>query len=130
MLAKELPSWKWMIDSTISKQFYLIYNLNYKTSGLLFFYSPDNCFYAFDILVDNNTYLDIDETNKLFEQEGLLYAKTLFRGSLEEALSFPNAFDSVISGQLNLPAITPNICEGTIIRPVKNLNFRNVNSKQ
>jgi len=89
------------------------------------FYSPDNCFYAFDILVDNNRYLDIDLTIELFEQEDLLYAKTLFRGSLEEVLRFPNAFDSVISGQLNLPAITPNICEGTIIRPVKNLNFRN-----
>ena len=82
------------------------------------FYSPTNEFYAFDILINGDCYLDVDETNSLFEQENLLHAQTLFRGSLSDCLNYSNTFESTISSLLNLPEITPNICEGTIVRPV------------
>jgi len=89
------------------------------------FYCPDNRFYAFDIMINGETYLDVDEAVALFEQEGLFHAKTLFRGSLKDCLAYPNEFDSLIPKELGLPAITPNICEGVIIRPIVNLHFNN-----
>jgi len=88
-------------------------------------YSPHNSFYAFDILINLETYLDVDITNTLFEQENILYAKTLFSGSLEQCLNHSNAFDSTIPQELKLPKITPNICEGVIIKPFKTKHFNN-----
>ncbi len=89
------------------------------------FYSPENCFYAFDILLDCKQYLDVDKTNELFEKHSMLYAKTIFRGNIEDCLRYPNIFDSKIPTQLGLPELSPNICEGTIIRPIKHLMFNN-----
>ena len=89
------------------------------------YYSPRNMFYAFDILINGEKYLDVEYANKLFEKHGLLYAKTLFSGTLEECLKYPNDFDSVIPAQLGLPEIKPNICEGVVIRPARYLKFNN-----
>ena len=89
------------------------------------FYSPKNMFYAYDIMINGEKYLDVDYINKLFKKHGLVYAKTLFSGSLEECLKYPNDFDSVIPGQLGLPEIKPNICEGVVIRPKKHLKLYN-----
>ncbi len=89
------------------------------------FYTPDNCFYAFDILIDAQEFLDVETANHLLEKHGLLHAKTLYKGSIDDCLAFSNEFDSTIPALLGLPAITPNICEGTIIRPVKTLRFNN-----
>ena len=83
------------------------------------FYCPTNEFYAFDILINGDRYLDVDEANFLFEGEDILHAKTLFRGSLADCLDYSNAFDSLIPVLLDLPQMSPNICEGTVIRPVK-----------
>ena len=85
------------------------------------YYSPSNHFFAFDILLNTNTYLDVDEINALFEEAGLLYAKSLFRGSLEDCLQYPNAFDSTIPKELGLPELENNTCEGVVIRPVKSI---------
>jgi Rnl2 family RNA ligase len=81
------------------------------------FYTPNNHFYAFDILINNAVYLDVNEVNELFEQENMFYAKTLFEGNLEACLNYPNAFNSTIPKQLGLPEIENNICEGVVIRP-------------
>ncbi|MEL6655327.1 MAG: RNA ligase, Rnl2 family [Bacteroidota bacterium] len=89
------------------------------------FYTPDNLFYAFDILIDAQEFLDIETANQLFEKHGLLYAKTLFKGDLESCLAYSNTFDSTIPALLGLPAISPNICEGTVIRPSQVLRFNN-----
>ncbi|MGI6290865.1 MAG: RNA ligase, Rnl2 family [Bacteroidales bacterium] len=89
------------------------------------YYSPDNEFYAFDILVNSNQYLDTDTINSLFESIGFLYAKTLFRGSLNECLEYPNNFSSKISKWLNLPDLQQNICEGVVIRPIQPNFLRN-----
>lgn len=85
------------------------------------YYAPGNEFYAFDIYLhqqDGGGYLSVDEANLLFEEVGFFYARTLFRGSLEECLEYPNAFESRIAGWLGLPPIADNICEGVVIRPV------------
>lgn len=85
------------------------------------FYTPDHEFYAFDIYLfdgDRGWYLPVDEANDLFEEESFFYAKTLFQGTLEECLTYPNAFPSKISEWLGLPPLEDNICEGIVIRPV------------
>jgi len=89
------------------------------------YYSPSNHFYAFDILLDNERYLDVDTANKYFEKAGLLHAKTLFRGSLDDCLRYPNDFDSKVAEQLGLPEIKPNMVEGVVIKPVQPRFFNN-----
>ncbi len=69
--------------------------------------------------------MDVDKTTELFDKYSMLYAKTIFRGSIEDCLQYPNIFDSKIPAQLGLPELSPNICEGTIIRPIKHLTFNN-----
>jgi Rnl2 family RNA ligase len=81
-------------------------------------YHPDNLFYAFDIRVDGR-FLTVDECNELFQQVGLFYARTLFRGTMAECLTHPNQFPSKISGWLGLPPIDDNIAEGIVIKPVE-----------
>jgi len=85
------------------------------------YYCPNHEFYAFDLYVsteDSGRYLPLDEANNLFEQGKFFYAKTLFRGTLNECLKYPNTFQSEISNWLGLPPIDNNVCEGVIIRPV------------
>jgi Rnl2 family RNA ligase len=85
-------------------------------------YCPNHEFYAFDLYVINEEtgyYLTLDEANAFFERGGFFYAKTLFRGTLNECLKFPNDAPSMISAWLGLPPMDDNICEGVVIRPVK-----------
>lgn len=93
------------------------------------FYSPRHDFYAFDLYLnlgdDTGHFLPVAEANALFEAEGFFYAKTLFEGTLDECLNYPNAFESNISQWLGLPPIADNICEGVVIRPVTPMYLRN-----
>ncbi len=89
------------------------------------YYSPDNEFYVFDILINGNQYLNTDIVNELFEAAGFIYAKTLFRGSLKKCLKYPNKFQSQISQWLGLPQFEENICEGVVILPVEPCFFGN-----
>ena len=89
------------------------------------YYSPDNDFYAFDILINTDQYLDTDTVSLLFEAVGFLHAKTLFKGSLDDCLQYPNDFQSQISKLLGLPDLIQNTCEGVVIRPIKPCFFRN-----
>ncbi|MCI3939022.1 RNA ligase, Rnl2 family [Chryseobacterium aahli] len=88
-------------------------------------YAPHNEFYGFDIKLNGTTYLDTDLVNKIFEETGFFYAKILFQGTLEEALKFPNVFDSKIPAWLGLPEIENNMCEGTIVKTLKTRYFGN-----
>ncbi|MCQ9636966.1 RNA ligase, Rnl2 family [Chryseobacterium sp. WG23] len=87
-------------------------------------YAPYNEFYAFDIKLNGVTYLDTEMINSIFEETGFFYAKTLFQGTLEEALRFPNVFNSKIPTWLGLPEIN-NMCEGTIVKTLKTKYFGN-----
>ncbi len=80
------------------------------------YYAPDLHFYAFDIRIDGE-YLAVSESNRLFEEAGIFYARTLFSGTLAECLAYPNDFQSHIPEWLGLPLIEMNQCEGTVIRP-------------
>lgn len=91
-------------------------------------YTPNHEFYGFDIYVssaDSGKYLPVHEVNELFEKHGFFYAKTIFEGSLEECLQYPNEFQSKISQWLGLPQIEGNICEGIVIRPLETMYLAN-----
>lgn len=83
------------------------------------YYHPSNDFFAFDILINGENYLDVDLANQLFEKFGFIYAKTLFQGKLQDCLNYPNTFKTTIPTLYNLPEIEGNLCEGVVIRPVK-----------
>lgn len=83
------------------------------------FYCPSNEFYAFDILLDNHAYMNTDQIEAYLARHQFLHAKTLFRGSLDECLNYPNDIQSSIYQQLGLPQIEPNVVEGVVIRPVE-----------
>ncbi|GHT62728.1 hypothetical protein FACS189451_07780 [Bacteroidia bacterium] len=92
------------------------------------YYSPNHEFYTFDLYIttyETGYYIPLDEANAFFEAGGFLYAKTLFRGSFDDCLKYPNEFPSQISGWLGLPPIDDNICEGIVIRPVVPTYLRN-----
>lgn len=88
-------------------------------------YAPHNEFYGFDIKLNGITYLDTDVANEIFEETGFFYAKILFQGTLEDALEFPNAFNSKIPAWLGLPELEDNKCEGTIVKTLKTKYFGN-----
>lgn len=98
-------------------------NKNAKLVQRGIYYSPNNDFYAFDILINGNEYLDVELANTLFKKHGFLHAKTLFKGNLSECLKHSNKFKSIIPKQLGLPELEENICEGIIIRPTTPLFF-------
>ena len=89
------------------------------------YYSPKNHFYAFDILINTEVYLDVDVANHHFEKQNLLHAKTIFKGNIEACMDYPNDFNSTISQEFNLPELTPNIVEGVVIKPIKTRHFNN-----
>lgn len=88
------------------------------------YYCPHNDFYAFDILIDNDKYLDVETANAYFEEHGFIYAKTLLKGSLKECLAYPNDFKTTIPLEYDLPELEGNVCEGVVIRPLQTSFFR------
>lgn len=83
------------------------------------YYCPTNDFFAFDILLDNEKFLDVETTSKLLDEFGFIYAKTLFKGSLKDCLAFSNEFKTTIPSEFGLPELEGNICEGVVIRPIQ-----------
>ena len=81
-------------------------------------YAPFNFFYGFDIALDEKL-LNEDEKFAAFQQCGFMYDRPLFRGTLDECLSYPNMFVTHIPEWLGLPQIGDNVCEGVVIRPVE-----------
>ena len=89
------------------------------------YYCPSNEFYAFDIMIDNDKYLDTETANSLFDKHKFVYAKTLFKGSLSRCLAYSNTFKTTIPKAFGLPELDGNICEGVVIRPIQPSFFRN-----
>lgn len=89
------------------------------------YYCPQNDFYAFDILIDNDKYLDVETANAYFEMFGFVYAKTLHKGTLKDCLAYSNTFKTTIPTEYNLPELDGNICEGVVVRPTEATFFRN-----
>ncbi len=88
------------------------------------YYCPSNDFFAFDILLNNDKFLDVETASGLFEQLGFVYAKTLFKGKLADCLAFPNEFKTTIPNEYGLPQLDGNICEGVVVRPIQPLFLR------
>jgi len=82
-------------------------------------YSPEIDFYGFDIMINGKTYLNQDEADVLFEMFDFFYAKSLFRGTLEECLAFEKEYVTTIPTRLGLPTIDGNIGEGNVIKPIE-----------
>lgn len=83
------------------------------------YYVPFNDFFAFDIMLDNETYLDVETVNSLFNKHQFIYAKTLFKGGLKECLAYSNTFKTTIPKEYGLLELDGNICEGVVIRPIQ-----------
>lgn len=84
-------------------------------------YNPEQDFYGFDIMVfinDEAVWFGPDDVEKYYKKGGFFYNKELFRGTLDEALKYPNDFLSTIPERLGLPPIEGNITEGVVIKPV------------
>ncbi len=81
------------------------------------YYAPRNKFYAFDILLDSNNFLDVETANRLFRKHDFLHAQTLFKGSLDDCLAYTSSPKTTIPEQLGLPPLNGNIAEGVVIRP-------------
>ena len=83
-------------------------------------YSPENRFCAFDLMINDSFYDgSIEETKELFDRAGLDYARTLLQGSLEEALKYSNRFVTTLPTRFGLPPIEDNLCEGVVLKPLK-----------
>lgn len=89
------------------------------------YYCPTNDFFAFDILLDNGQYLDVETTSQLFEKFNFVYAKTLFKGTFQDCLAFSNEFKTTIPSEYSLPILEGNICEGVVVRPLQPSFLRN-----
>lgn len=88
------------------------------------YYSNRQDFIAFDLKI-NGRFQPVDEANKLFDFANIPRSTTLFTGTLEECLKYPNSFESTIAGDIGLPEIPNNTCEGVVIRPKKVLYLKN-----
>lgn len=95
------------------------------------YYSPSIEFCAFDIAFEGNLntqnllskgYLDYKKAMDLFEKHGILYAKSLFIGKLNEALAFDIRIPSTLTKLLNLPELPTNWIEGIVIKPLEELS--------
>jgi Rnl2 family RNA ligase len=86
------------------------------------YYAPYQSFYGFDIALCHSdgkrTWLNPDQEVDVYEKNGIFYAKSLFRGTLQECLQFSNAFQTHIPEWLGLPPIEDNICEGVVFKPM------------
>ena len=84
-------------------------------------YAPGHDFYAFDVFVftaSGGFFLPVPEADSLFSAAGLLYARNLFVGLLDDCLSYPCAFPTQIPAELGLPPLPDNLCEGIVIKPL------------
>lgn len=91
-------------------------------------YNPKQDFYGFDIMAfvnDEAVWFGPDDVEKWYKEGDFFYNEELFRGTLDEALKYPNDFISTISGRLGLPPVEGNIAEGVVIKPVTPQFFGN-----
>ena len=82
------------------------------------YYCNDVDFIAFDIKI-NGCLMGVPVYASLCEWFNIPYCRTLFQGTLQECLSYPNNYTSTIPRMHGLPEIENNICEGNVIKTLK-----------
>ena len=95
-------------------------------------YCPDNRWVPFDIFVYIHTptgcgyYLSPDDVAFFCNNAGLYSQMIAFRGTFDEAISYPNDFQDEIGHLMfGLPKLEENVVEGTVIKPARELRFPN-----
>lgn len=88
------------------------------------YYSPQVEFCAFDIelVMDegkNRQWMKYSDCMNIFEKLGLLYAKPLISGSMEECTKFNIKINSLLPKQLGLSDLNQNQIEGIVIKTGK-----------
>jgi len=96
--------------------------IKYIQKGIM--YSPKTEFMAIDITI-NGQLVDDRTFEELCFTVGLFYNKPLFRGTLEECLEYKNEYDSTIPARLGYPHLSPNVCEGNVLKPCVPVFFGN-----
>lgn len=79
-------------------------------------YHPKNLLYIYDIKIDGK-FLDYYDFEEIAIDYGFYFAESLFAGTLEECLKYPNDFQTTIPAYFGLPEIEGNVCEGVVIKP-------------
>jgi Rnl2 family RNA ligase len=86
-------------------------------------YCPDNDFCLIDIKLDGKL-IDYDGMVGLAKLFGFLYTEPLCRGTMQECLEYPNDYQDPTYKYYGLPVVEgDNVCEGTVVRPVKPIFF-------
>mmetsp|Transcript_124932 Transcript_124932/g.233626 ORF Transcript_124932/g.233626 Transcript_124932/m.233626 type:complete len:390 (-) Transcript_124932:114-1283(-) len=89
-------------------------------------YSPDHHFYAFDVCLDGQEYMNFDDARNLLLAAGFpLVAAPLWRGNLDELLAIDvETFETTLPWQLGFPPLDRfRIAEGIVIRPAQDVCF-------
>jgi Rnl2 family RNA ligase len=85
------------------------------------YYAPSVHFCAFDLAFEiegKKEYLDYDKAMAYFDQCGILYAKPLLIGKVNEVQNFNIRINSSIPAQLGLPELEQNLIEGVVVKPL------------
>lgn len=94
-------------------------NPNAKKVQAGIWYSPDNLFYTYDLVVDGQ-YKDFGKAMPALKKSGFSIVPFIkFGVSFEDALATNISFDTKVPIELGLPQIKDNLCEGVVIRPEK-----------
>ena len=65
---------------------------------------------------------------ELFKDSGFLYAEPLVTGTLQAMVNYPLGFESKLPAKFGLPPLDkPNIAEGIVIKPLKNVVLESKN---
>jgi len=88
------------------------------------YYCPWIDIRVIDIKVEGK-YLDYDEMVEIALRHSLAVAALIARGTLDEMLALDPNFEDETYKHYNLPKIEGNISEGLVIRPTKDLYFKN-----
>ena len=100
------------------------HNPNAKKVQRNIYYTPNNEFWVFDIIIDG-VYADTFDIMYISGDMGMTSVPVLHVGTFDECLNYPNDAVTTIPALFKLPPIDNNIAEGTVIRPNKTMFYRN-----
>lgn len=81
------------------------------------YYSPDIEFRAFDLKI-NGSFVDYHCFLANLGLVGIPTVSELFMGTMGRCLEYSNEFQTNVPGELDLPVIENNICEGVVLKPI------------